>query len=298
MKHISILLLSLIFGLSLAQETITLNFAARVGDQMAACGQTYDGLGTMNSSVEFQDLRFYVSNVRLMNAAGEEIPLELAQDGMWQYEDVALLDFEDGSALCAQSGNAATNSVVTGTVPAGDYTGLVFTLGVPFSLNHNDVTTAPAPLNISSMWWSWQGGYKHIRIDLMSHSAMTMDTMDKSETSEDGEAESSNHGNTAMSGFWPIHLGSTGCASEASAIAPTTECSTPNTFEVRLDSFDLNNDTVVADVASLLTNVDVSQSLELMPPGCMSGPQDPDCKVLFENLGLTAGSQALFKVGQ
>lgn len=295
MKYLSSLFLSLIFALGFAQETVNLNFAAMVGDQIAQCGQTYDGLGAMSSNIEFQDLRFYVSNIKLINADGEEIPLELTQDGMWQYDNVALLDFEDGTGLCSQSGNAATNSVITGTVPEGDYTGLVYTLGVPFALNHDDVTTAPSPLNISSMWWSWQGGYKHLRIDLMSHAGM-MDTMNNSESEAD--SESAGHSGSAMPGFWPIHLGSTGCVSEASTVAPSTECSTPNTLEVRFDNFDVTNDTVIADVATLLSNVDVSQSLELMPPGCMSGPQDPDCSVLFENLGLTAASQQLFKIKQ
>lgn len=45
-------------------------------------------------------------------------------------------------------------------------------------------------------------------------------------------------------------------------------------------------DTIVADLARLYEGVDLSQSLELAPPGCMSGHDDPDCEVVFTNLGL------------
>lgn len=49
---------------------------------------------------------------------------------------------------------------------AGRYTGLAFDMGVPFALNHADVTAAPSPLNIQALWWNWQGGYKFMRVDM------------------------------------------------------------------------------------------------------------------------------------
>ena len=33
-------------------------------------------------------------------------------------------------------------------------------MGVPFESNHRDSTIAPSPLNITAMFWNWQGGYK------------------------------------------------------------------------------------------------------------------------------------------
>ena len=70
------------------------------------------------------------------------------QDGLWQYENVALLDFEDKTGGCRDVGTVETNAQVVGTVPEGDYTGLTFDLGVPFELNHIDASTAPSPLNV------------------------------------------------------------------------------------------------------------------------------------------------------
>ena len=293
-------LLALFFSLAFAQQSVALNFAALVGDQEVECGVMYEGVGAEGSTIEFQDMRFYVSEVRLLTADGEEVALELEQ-GQWQHQDVALLDFEDGKARCAESGNEATNSTVAGTVPEGDYTGVVFSLGVPFDLNHADVATAPSPLNVSSMWWSWQGGYKHARIDLMSHSAaMAMDMQSEGQASggqASGESSAhGGHGGAPSAGLWPIHIGSTSCASEASVIPPATPCANPNLTEVRLENIDLE-DMIIADVSALLDDVDVSQSLETAPPGCMSGPEDPDCSALFGNLNLSpdANTQTFFR---
>ena len=63
---------------------------------------------------------------------------------------------------------------------------------------------------------------------------------------------------------------------------------------VRLDGFDPEQDVIVADLAGLLAEVDVSRSLEMAPPGCMSVTDDPDCTQLFPNLGLelTTGAAA------
>ena len=287
---------------ALAQRPVTLTFAAAVADQAVECGVTYEGVGAEGSTIEFQDLRFYVSDVRLLTADGEEVGLELEPNG-WQHQNVALLDFEDGSARCAASGNEATNSAVTGTVPEGDYTGVAFTLGVPFALNHADVATAPAPLNVSSMWWSWQGGYKHARIDLMSHSAVMVNMQSGGNTGGQGSGGQASgghggHGGAAQAGLWPIHIGSTGCESAASVIPPAIPCANPNLADVRLESIDLENDVIVADVGALLGGVDVSQSLETAPPGCMSGSEDPDCDVVFANLSLEPGgaSQRFFRV--
>ena len=299
MKHVLITAFLLTLGAAFAQESVTLNFAALIGDQEAACGVMYEGVGAEDSTIELQDLRFYVSDVRLLTADGE-VKLELTPN-QWQHQDVALLDFEDGSERCAESGNEAMNSAVTGTAPAGDYTGLVFNMGVPFNLNHADVATAPTPLNVSSMWWSWQGGYKHARIDLMSHSAASnTESGMATDTQSGGEASAQDgHGGAAQAGLWPIHLGSTGCDAPARVVPPATPCANPNLAQVRLENFDVANDTVVADVSALLEGVDVSQSLELAPPGCMSGPEDPDCTVLFTHFGLgaDAAAQTFFHTG-
>jgi len=270
MKHmarlflVTLLLVLLVFSLQ-AQDAadmqpITLRFAATVGDEMAMCGETYAGIGADDTEISFTDFRLYVSNIQLLNADGDAVPLELEQDGMWQFENVALLDFENGEAGCSETGNAALNGEVIGMATAGEYVGVSFDLGVPFELNHLDVTAAASPLNIAAMWWNWQGGYKFLRIDVQT--------------------------NAPENNAWNIHLGSTGCKSAASAVPPEEMCARPNIATFTFDEFDFENGVIVADLAALLTNVPL-QLNTLMPPGCMSGVDDPDCPALFPNFGLS-----------
>ncbi|MEM6428520.1 MAG: MbnP family copper-binding protein [Deinococcota bacterium] len=284
MKSLSLIMgvaLTAILNLAHAQmDDVTLTFDARVNDELASCGVTYEGVGTTGASIEFTDLRFYVSNLGMLTADGDMVMLELTQDGIWQTDNVALLDFEDASGLC--NGNSAMNATVTASVAAGDYTALVFDLGVPEDLNHIDAATAPSPLNVTPMWWNWRGGYKFARIDMVGAGA-----------GDDAPA-------------WFLHLGSTGCMADEAVMPPAEACMRPNRVTVQLDDFNPAENIIVADIGSLLSASDVGQSLELAPPGCMSGPADPDCNALFlqgfdlsQETGLCEGGvcsgQLLFK---
>jgi uncharacterized repeat protein (TIGR04052 family) len=257
MRFIALLLILLTAGRLAAQDdTITLRFAATVGEYTAACGETYTGVD--DAEISFNDFRFYVSNIQLLTGDGDTVPLELDQDGLWQYENVALLDFEDATSGCSEAGTEAMNTEIVGTAPAGEYVGLQFDMGVPFELNHQDVTMAQSPLNIAAMWWNWQGGYKFIRIDVMI----------------DGELP------------WNIHLGSTGCASVAAVMAPDEPCTRPNITTIVFEDFDFESDVIVADLGGLLEGLPLYDSTP-MPPGCMSGLDDPDCEALYPNFGLS-----------
>jgi hypothetical protein len=78
-------------------QTVTIRFQAMVGLEKFACGKTYEGIGTTRSRIMPRDFRLYVHNMRLIGDAGNSVPVELEQDGRWQLDDVALLDFEDGT---------------------------------------------------------------------------------------------------------------------------------------------------------------------------------------------------------
>lgn len=265
------LLVGAVSNITLAQDDdnaaetlpVTLNFSPAINGELATCGTLYEGVGIDDATVSFNDFRLYVSNIHLLTTDGEAVPVTLEQDGLWQVENVALLDFEDGTASCSEIGNAALNGTIVGDVPAGDYTGLQFDMGVPFALNHLDVTTAESPLNIAALWWSWQGGYKFIRVDLMTH------------TGESDEAAP-----------WNLHIGSTGCESAASVIAPEEPCSRPNVPTIVLESFDIATDAVLVDLGGLLSGVALYDGTP-MPPGCMSGIDDPDCPMLYPGFGLS-----------
>ncbi len=243
------------------QQDVALNFAAVVGEEPFVCGGTYENLGADDASLVLSDFRFYVQEVEMKNATGVWVPVELAEN-KFQTGGVALLDFED----CASMGNEDLNELVTGSLPAGEYDGLRFKMGVPFEMNHVNHSTAPSPLNITALFWNWQGGYKFLRIDSGQFSGTD----------------------------WRMHLGSTGCEGDP-MVGGVTSCANGNRVEVEFDAFDASTGTVVADYADLVEGaaLDVSDSNpeEGDDPGCMAKPADADCAPLFENLGLSfAGS--------
>ena len=136
------------------EKELSIVFKPVVGSLDFACGQLYTGVGTSATTYEPKDFRLYVHNVRLVSAEGTEVPMTLTEDGAWQREGLALLDFENKTGLCS-NGTEATNDRLVGTVPQGQYTGLRFTVGVPFDMNHQDASTAASPLNVSTLFWGW-----------------------------------------------------------------------------------------------------------------------------------------------
>ena len=268
-------------GAAAQDRKVTIRFAAMVGDKPFACGETYEGIGATGSRITPSDFRFYVSSVELIDAAGKAVPLKLDQDERWQHRDVALLDFENRSGPCL-TGTQETRDVVSGTVPAGTYRGLRFTLGVPFDLNHADATIAASPLNLTSLFWNWQAGYKFLRIDLAS-SGRPQD-MKPGDLPRFGNREASNR-----LGF-AIHLGSTMCAADGPNKAPAN-CANPNRPVIEFAAFDADKDVVVADLKSVLDGVNVDVNQAETPAGCMSSPNDGDCNPLLRNFGLTFAGQ-------
>lgn len=281
-------------------QNMRLQFAPEVNGTPFRCGQTYTNIGSSQSTLTPKDFRMYVNTVELLNAKGEAVPLTLAQDGRWQAQNLALLDFEDKTGAC-ESGTSETQYEVTGTVPKGEYTGVRFSLGVPFEMNHQDVSKAAAPLNLSSMFWVWRSGYKFTRIDFAT---------------------------TGMPQGYFIHLGSTGCTGVADAsgmhvknevidhsahTAVTTGatmadsattapmvCSAPNRAQITLNNFNPKTDTIVADLGEMLSTSNVDTNMPDTAAGCMSGTDDGDCKTILPALGVgfdgVLPQQKFFKV--
>lgn len=269
-------------------QTLSVKFKAEVNGQAFGCGKTYQGIGSSSTQISPLDFRFYVSQMRLINAQGQEVPMQLEQDGKWQFKNLALLDFEDKTAPC--DGTADTRFEVKGTVPAGSYKGLKFEMGVPFELNHQDVNQAVSPLNLTSLYWVWRSGYKFARLDVRS---------------------------TGQAQGWFLHLGSTGCTGMAPMAMPSASgtmhtqheadahgdssnlstmppasCDAPNRVSVNLPDFDPQKHTVVADLGHLLAESNLDQNQANTAPGCMSAGDDGDCAPVFKNLGLPFAGQA------
>lgn len=259
-------------GFAADVQNVAIRFQAMVGREKFACGRTYEGIGTTGSRITPRDFRLYVHNLRLIDETGKPVPVELEQDGKWQLDDVALLDFEDGTAGCV-NGTPDVNDRVIGRVPMSRYSGLRFTVGVPFNKNHTDLTTQPPPLNLTALFWVWNAGRKFARLDFSS---------------------------TGLPRGYVIHLGSTGCMPNETKITVPTQCSEPNRPEIEIAGFDASRDVVIADLGSLLRDSNVDSSQSHMGAGCMSERDNADCAPVFANFGLpfagkAAGKQSFFR---
>jgi uncharacterized repeat protein (TIGR04052 family) len=233
-------------------QALTLNFAAVFGDEAFACGETYEDQGTPPTVVTPQDLRLYVTDVRLVTATGDEVPFELEERAPFQGGGVALLDFEDGTGEC-RNGNAALNTTVTGMAPAGEYTGISFSTSVPVDLNHEDPTTLPAPLRAGEMTWGWLYGFKFIKAEVL-------------QVADDPLADSgASDASVPVPGAGLVHLGSTGCSNLSSADAgedfaapPSLLCSNENRNRITLSGFAPTSSVILADLSALFADTDLT----------------------------------------
>jgi uncharacterized repeat protein (TIGR04052 family) len=240
---------------------VTIRFKAQVGRQDFACGRTYFGLGSTNTSARPQDFRFFVQDLKLIRSDSVEVPVQLDVRAPWQLQHVALIDFENATSDCAGEGTPETNTIITGSVPDGSYTGISFTNGIPEDLNHDDPVTSPAPLSAyPALSWGWLSGYRFFKAELLPLPA--------------GD-------NRALA-----HVGSTSCSGSPSA--GTVTCARPNRNRVVLRNFNPRSGTVVADLAAVFAGTALNADQQ-----CHSTPANL-CTPMFSALGVNFGTgQAL-----
>lgn len=247
------------------QRPVDIRFDAHVSGDPFNCSSTYEGLGTSRTEATPQDLRFFVHDVRLIDENGEEVSVALQDDGVWQRDGLALLDFENGEGLCAAQGNPETNTVLRGSASGTRYTAISFVIGVPFEMNHIDAQSAEAPQNDTAMWWNWNAGYKFFKADFST---------------------------PGMPTGWLVHLGSTGCTGNATGAI--NECANPNRSVITIDNFDPDSQSIVLELAELFSQSDIDRNTAQTGPGCMSAPTDPECGPLFSKLGVNGEAQSVF----
>ena len=194
-------------------------------------------------------LSFYLSDPHLITSNGGEIPIQLDAESSWQSQRTALISLAEE---CGPSRGTGGNSGLKGTVPSGDYQYLEFSLGVPFELNHVNPLEAEAPLDVPSMFWVWQTGYKFLRYDI--------------------------------EGQWSFHLGSTGCHSASAVRAPAEPCEQPNLARIRVPISDPLQARIGVDLHALISGIDTFEA-----DNCVEAyREDPQCQMLVERIGLNA----------
>lgn len=132
-----------------AKTELKLKFKNSINSKEIAIGQYYKD--NMNRDLRFTTLKFYASNIRLIDNDGKETIVK----------DVDLIDFDK-----ERYGEAA--SEVKADVKAGNYKSIAFDLGVRQDLNGSDPSTFDAnhPLSYNSnMYWSWATQYIFVKFE-------------------------------------------------------------------------------------------------------------------------------------
>jgi uncharacterized repeat protein (TIGR04052 family) len=258
------------------QQAVTIRFAGKFEDRALSCADTYQLASLGDARVSPSDFRFFVQELRLVTASGKEELVVFDERSPVQTREVALIDFTGEEGHCG-NGTSAQNTTITGKVPRGRYTGVIFVNGVPENVNHQDIAKGKPPLDDATMYWSWNTGYRFLLsgIDV--------------EAADDADVDAG--GSSAGSSF--VHVGVAGCSgSPANGFA----CSRPNRNRIELSGFDPEQDVIVADLAKIFADVDLSQTLQC------HGPSSPACGPAYAALGLNAGdgtardTQSVFRV--
>jgi uncharacterized repeat protein (TIGR04052 family) len=247
---------------------VALDFELVVNGAPFRCGDEYEELGEPPLPFTVTDARFYLHDLALLHETRGWLPLELER-GTFQAQNLALLDFENG---CGPDGTEEMHTTLTGSVASQDrdFVGLRFTLGVPPEQNFIDLSRAAPPLDVTGMFWTWQVGYKYVKLD--------------------GSSPASGGG---INPFF-LHLGASACPGDNPQAPPSAACAQPNLASFELLEFSPTAQRVVADLASLLASSDLSFNTEGTGPGCMSEPNDPECLTLLPRLGIDDGKQQKF----
>jgi uncharacterized repeat protein (TIGR04052 family) len=262
----------------LPDKLVAINFAALNGSTPVKCGTQLTGLGTTGVAADVKDLRFYITNLSLVNDKGVAVAVKLDAN-KWQLtqgtETVSLIDLEDATGACATAANTAeTNAVVTGTVPGGTYVGLKATLGVPETMNHTAVAGGTPPLDSAALNWSWQSGRKFTKIELNPVGGLTK---------PDGSSIAT----------YNLHIGSTGCTPKLDAagvaIPNSGTCTNLNMADFSLAAFDMEAQKVALDLGQLFKTSNLTKE-NGGAAGCMSGATDPECAVIFTEMQVSFGS--------
>lgn len=263
-------------------------------------------------NIVVQDLRFYISNIKLIDASDNLVDVSLAANN---FQDpatgVVLLDFEDKTGACT-NGTTETHTSIQMNYPAGNYKGIQFDIGIPDASNRlyyagSPAAGTPGVYSYSGMYWTWAGAYKFTKLEFKN-------------------TGSTNNGYVSV-----LHLGSSGnavtnmscddvtlTATATTAVADNVHPAVPNsciymnrsTIRLTGTSFDPVTNKVALDLASLFSGTNTVFASSAMM-SCMSGRTNVSstssnlktpCTDLFANLGVSSttggstGSQIAFSL--
>ena len=142
-------------------NNIMLHFNNVFKNTIIVLGDATSPMATANTSAEgqvhhFSELKYVISNIRLIKADGSEIPYHIN-------------DLDKGATVVDHS-KPQTLDYVLGNIPVGEYRQLKFGLGVKSELNTLDEARFPnfyakAGANDTEMHWEWGTGYRFTKIE-------------------------------------------------------------------------------------------------------------------------------------
>ncbi len=248
------------------EQSLTLGFKMHIGSKEAVCAETYEALGSgTGHRLRMQDYRFYASNFELSNSSDTQAVKLAAKPNRTVLRDgsnsIALL----GQTLGCNALIGLRNLTLSGTVKKGEYDRLCFTLGVPYAQTYANSVMPPRPLGMTGMEGHWRFGHKFFRFDALADPA-------------------------GAAAPFSIHLASTECggADDPDSSAPPAEdCAYPNRPRVCLDYTQIAEGySIIADVAPLMAELDVTRNTADTEPGCTSLSGDPECVTVLPQFGL------------
>lgn len=130
-----------------------LSITPRVGGQEFTADQIFENIQGDRFNVEV--FKLYLSEIRLIREDDSELLLD----------DVLLFDFVSQSVNKTEHGSGVFRQFV---VPAGQYKGVRFGVGIPDTLNQGNpaLYASDHPLSISQgMHWNWTTGYIFLKLD-------------------------------------------------------------------------------------------------------------------------------------
>lgn len=140
---------------------MTLHFNNTFKNTTIVLGDAASSAATINTSAEgqvhhFAELKYVISNIRLVKADGNEIPYNIS-------------DLDKG-AMVVNHAKPQTLDYVLSNIPTGEYKQLKFGLGVKPELNTLDEVRFPnfyaeAGANDTEMHWEWGTGYRFTKIE-------------------------------------------------------------------------------------------------------------------------------------
>ncbi|MFK7787085.1 MAG: MbnP family protein [Crocinitomicaceae bacterium] len=249
MKQI-LLLASLSLSLwASAQINVNIDFRPRVNGNHLTLNTTVQDLTGVDMTIEF--FNYYVSNVHIIHDGGQDLDLS---------DTVFIVTTDD-------------HTLELGMLNVTNIESIDFGIGVPQSLNHEDITQYneghPLSWQTPSMHWGWTSGYKFLLVN--------------------GYGDSNNDGNTDA--VFQIHsLGDANYKSVSMAVIPTVlPTATTIVIDCNLDewmyNFDPGNDGVhhgeVGPNAAVMNNVDNRPVFTLPGNAGIDSPTETDGTITY-----------------